>query len=91
MELLPVVRGSAISRGVQAHAIALGAGGRSSAAGVVEDALTAFFNRLTVDLEGVELRLMSVRLLPGAGFAGALAELSLQLTVRKFPPLNVKF
>ncbi|KAI8477026.1 MAG: hypothetical protein J3K34DRAFT_515998 [Monoraphidium minutum] len=91
VELLPVARGAAVGRGVQAHAIALGAGGRSSSAGVVEDALTRFFNSLTVDLEGVQMRLMSVVVSPGTGFAGALADLRLQLTVRAFPPLNVKF
>lgn len=91
VELLPVERGVAVGRGVQAHAIALGVGGRSSSAGVVEDALTRFFNQLTVNLEGVEMRLMSVKIASGTGFAGALADLRLQLTVKAFPPLNVKF
>jgi hypothetical protein len=58
---------------------------------VVEDELTRFFNTLTVDLEGVEFRLMSLTLSAGTGFAGALADLRLQLTVKSFPPLNVKF
>ncbi|GBF93742.1 hypothetical protein Rsub_06074 [Raphidocelis subcapitata] len=91
VELLPVARGAAVGRGVQAHAIALGVGGRSSSAGVVEDELGRFFNSLTVDLEGVELRLMSVTLSAGTGWAGAAADLRLQLTVKRFPPLNVKF
>ena len=58
---------------------------------MVEDALTRFFNQLTVNLEGVEMRLMSVKIASGTGFAGALADLRLQLTVKAFPPLNVKF
>lgn len=91
VELLPVERGVTVGRGVQAHAIALCVGGRSSSATVVEDALTSFFNGLTVDLEGVEMRLMSLSLAAGTGFAGALADLRLQLTVKRFPPLNVKF
>lgn len=58
---------------------------------MVEDELTRFFNSLTIDLEGVELRLMSVTLSAGTGWAGAAADLRLQLTVKRFPPLNVKF
>lgn len=34
---------------------------------------------------------MSMRVAPGTGFAGALADLRMQLTVRRFPPLNVRF
>jgi hypothetical protein len=37
------------------------------------------------------MRLMSLTLSAGTGFAGALADLRLQLTVKRFPPLNVKF
>lgn len=63
----------------------------AGSAGVVEDALTRFFNHLTADLQGVEMKLMSLTVLAGTGFAGALADLRLQLTVRSFPPLNVRF
>lgn len=92
VELLPVGRGVAAGgRGVQAHAIALDAGSRSSSANAVEDALTRFFNSLTVSLDGVEMRLMSLAVAAGTGFAGALADLRLQLAVKSFPPLNVRF
>lgn len=36
-------------------------------AGVVEDALTKFFNKLTLDLQGAELSFMSLAVTSGPG------------------------
>lgn len=60
-------------------------------ASIVEDGLTAFFNSLTLDLQGVTLSFLSLEIIPGAGFAGGMADLNLRLELRKFPPLHLQF
>uniref|UniRef100_A0A383VV08 Uncharacterized protein n=1 Tax=Tetradesmus obliquus TaxID=3088 RepID=A0A383VV08_TETOB len=91
VRLLPVSGGAVFGKGVQAHAMPLSIGARSSSAGIVEDCLSAFFSSLMVDLQGAQMSFMSLAILPGMGFAGAMADLNLRLELKKFPPLNVQF
>lgn len=91
IRLLPVPQGAAVGRGVQAHAVPLSIGGRASSARIVEDALTKFFNTLCLDLQGAEMTFMSLNIIPGAGFAGGMADLTLRLELKKFPPLHMQF
>eukprot|EP00882_Tetradesmus_deserticola_P011787 GHRQ01012473.1.p1 GENE.GHRQ01012473.1~~GHRQ01012473.1.p1 ORF type:complete len:218 (+),score=58.84 GHRQ01012473.1:180-833(+) len=91
VRLLPVSGGAAVGKGVQAHALPLSTGARSTSAGVVEDGLTRFFSSLKVDLQGVQMSFMSLATLPSMSSAGAMADLHLRLELKRFPPLNVQF
>lgn len=96
VRLLPVAGGAGGAstgrgRGVQAHAVPLSSGARASSANIIAADLTSLFNGLCIDLQGAEFAFLSIRVLPGLGFAGGLVELSLSLEVKKFPPLDVKF
>jgi hypothetical protein len=66
--------------GCRAAAAAAAAG----SARIIEDALTLFFNNLTLDLQGAEFSFMSLNILPGSGWVGLRG--LLQHTLRG-PPL----
>jgi hypothetical protein len=92
LKLQPVGGGAAGGRpGVQVLAAPLGAGGRQGMAAQVAEEMSKFFSTLTLDLDGAQMQFASMRVLPGTGFGGGLAEINLRLAVMRFPPLNVQF